>query len=113
MPAETLPVLAATELVATIPVPASPSGGQSGIPAESFPDASRSFAPASVRVPALAPAETTLGRRFSNFHGIPFLATTSSNLAIIPLSNCPLAISIGNIPDASPTPSTFSPVNCQ
>ena len=30
VPAETLPVLTATELVAVMPVPASPSGGQSG-----------------------------------------------------------------------------------
>ena len=42
-----------------------------------------------------------------------FAATASLNLAIIPLSNWPLAISIGNIPDASPTPRTFSPVSCQ
>ena len=35
VPAETLPVRSATLLVATMPVPASPSGGQSGMPAGS------------------------------------------------------------------------------
>ncbi len=37
VPAETLPVRSATLLVATMPVPASPSGGQSGMPACSSP----------------------------------------------------------------------------
>ena len=37
VPAETLPVRSATLLVATMPVPASPSGGQSGIPACELP----------------------------------------------------------------------------
>ena len=32
VPADMLPVLLATELVATIPVPASPSGGQTEVP---------------------------------------------------------------------------------
>ncbi len=65
VPADTLPVLAATELVATIPVPASPSGGQSGQPATRVPVVSRSFALLAVKVPALAPATRTLGRRSS------------------------------------------------
>ena len=45
VPAETFPVRCATLLVATIPVPASPSGGHTGIPAFSVPDTSRSLAP--------------------------------------------------------------------
>jgi hypothetical protein len=52
VPAETLPVRGATELVATIPVPASPSGGQSGTPGRSRPVGSSSAAPAAVSVPA-------------------------------------------------------------
>ena len=41
VPADTLPVRCFTALVATIPVPASPSGGQSGMPAFRCPDGSR------------------------------------------------------------------------
>ena len=52
VPAETFPVRFATLFVATIPVPASPSGGHMGIPAWSLPVASKSFAPSLVRVPA-------------------------------------------------------------
>ena len=52
VPAETFPVRWRTLFVATIPVPASPSGGHIGIPAFSFPLTSRSFAPSSVRTPA-------------------------------------------------------------
>ena len=65
VPAETLPVLTATELVATIPVPASPSGGQIGQPDSRVPETSRSFAPSSVREPASSPAHKTLGNRCS------------------------------------------------
>ena len=42
--------------VAVMPVPASPSGGHSGMPARSRPDGSSSAAPASVSVPAGSPA---------------------------------------------------------
>ena len=62
VPAETLPVRSATLLVATMPVPASPSGGQSGIPVCSCPVGSSSFAPSSVSTPAASPAARTLGR---------------------------------------------------
>ena len=48
VPALTLPVRGATELVATIPVPASPSGGHTAAPAASAPDGSSNLAPVSV-----------------------------------------------------------------
>ena len=63
VPAETLPVRGATELVATIPVPASPSGGQSGMPGRSRPVGSSSAAPASVSVPAGRPATCDGGQQ--------------------------------------------------
>ena len=61
VPAEMLLVRCATLFVATIPVPASPSGGQSGIPASRLPVGSSFFAPSSVRIPAASPATRTLG----------------------------------------------------
>ena len=61
VPAETLPVLGATALVAVIPVPASPSGGQKGIPAGSRPPVRR--LPSSVSFPASSPATRTLVSR--------------------------------------------------
>ena len=60
VPAETLPVRGATAFVAAMPVPASPSGGQSGMPAGRSPP--RYVTPASVGVPAAAPAVRTFGR---------------------------------------------------
>ena len=69
VPAEILLVRCATLFVATIPVPASPSGGQSGIPASRLPVGSSFFAPSSVRIPAASPATRTLGRISFIFHG--------------------------------------------
>ena len=62
MPAETLPVLTVTLLVATIPVPASPSGGHIKTPELSSPLGSRSLAPSSVKYPAQSPASKISGR---------------------------------------------------
>ena len=67
VPAETLPVPGATALVATIPVPASPSGGANEIPTGSIPPSS--FAPDSVKLPAFSPATNTDGKTSSNFQG--------------------------------------------
>ena len=86
VPAETLPVRLATLLVATMPVPASPSGGQSGMPASSWPLTSSSFAPASVSLPASSPAISTLGRMSRSFQGKPLGAISASNLSIMPWS---------------------------
>ena len=63
VPAEIFPVLTATAFVAAMPVPASPSGGQNGIPASSSPVGSRNFAPFVVSVPAFSPAIRTLGNK--------------------------------------------------
>ena len=76
VPAETFPVRFLTELVATMPVPASPSGGQNGMPGFRLPEGSSSFAPSSVSLPASSPATKISGRMFSNrlaqsFFGIP------------------------------------------
>ena len=113
VPADTLPVLLATELVAAIPVPASPSGGQSGMPACRVPVGSNRAAPSSVRVPAASPAVSTFGMISRSFHGNFLSATSSSNCSIIFALKSPVSISIGNIPEASPTPRTRSPVSFQ
>ena len=83
VPAETFPVRCLTALVATIPVPASPSGGQSGMPAFKLPDTSSLLTPSGVRQPAFSPAFNTLGRMSSSFHEYPLGATSLSNLATI------------------------------
>ena len=79
VPADTFPVRGRTLLVAVIPVPASPSGGQSGAPASSSPAGSRSFAPSSVRIPACSPAVCTFGRISRIFQGYPLGAMSSWN----------------------------------
>ena len=63
VPALTLPVRGATELVATMPVPASPSGGHSGAPGRSAPVGSSSPAPASVSSPAGVAGDRGLGQQ--------------------------------------------------
>ena len=70
------PVRTATLFVAAIPVPASPSGGQTGIPACKSPSVSNNFAPASVKTPASSPATSTFGSNSSNFHGNAFASTS-------------------------------------
>ena len=62
VPADTLPVRCLTALVATIPVPASPSGGHIGIPACKWPEGSRRCAPSTVNTPASSPATNTFGK---------------------------------------------------
>ena len=111
VPAETLPVLGATLFVATIPVPASPSGGQNGIPALRFPDISRSFAPLSVSVPALIPAVSTSGSNDKTGLSKPWERAILSNFSDISELYVSVAESTGNIPDASPIPSTRLPVS--
>ena len=69
VPADTFPVRAFTLLVATIPVPASPSGGHIGTPASSVPVGSSIFAPASVRTPAFSPAVSDFGKISFKVHG--------------------------------------------
>ena len=63
VPALTLPVRGATALVATMPVPASPSGGQNGMPARSAPVGSSSAAPSAVSSPAAAPGDEHVGQQ--------------------------------------------------
>ena len=83
VPADTLPVLTATEFVAVIPVPASPSGGASGMPPSRFPLTSSFFAPSAVRVPAFSPAVSTFGRISSSFQGYAFTLSSASNFSSI------------------------------
>ena len=86
VPADTLPVRSATLLVATMPVPASPSGGQSGTPACSCPVGSSSLAPSSVSTPAASPATRTLGRMSGSFQAMFSAASRSLNSSILPAS---------------------------
>ena len=74
-----LPVLTPTEFVATIPVPASPSGGQTAMPALSVPVGSSFLAPSSVSFPADAPAGSDFGMMSLIFHPRFFGAISSSN----------------------------------
>ena len=83
VPAETFPVRRLTALVATIPVPASPSGGQTGMPAFKWPDTSSILAPFNVRWPAFSPASKTLGKISRKFQSYPFVAINRSNWDII------------------------------
>ena len=113
VPAETFPVLGLTAFVATIPVPASPSGGQRVIPAFRCPLGSSFRAPSSVSAPAFSPAFRTSGRIPRSFQGYPFGATKLSNAAIRFSSKSHVSGSMGIIPEASPTPRTFLPVRVQ
>ena len=78
VPADTFPVRCLTLFVATIPVPASPSGGQSGIPASNCPETSKRRAPSTVNTPAFSPARRTLGKICSSVHG-RFLSAISAS----------------------------------
>ena len=113
VPAETLPVRTPTLLVAAMPVPASPSGGQSGMPASSSPETSSRRAPASVRTPASSPAQSTWGRMSPSFQVKPRGINLSSSSSTMRASKSSASLSIGNIPEASPMPSTRLPVSIQ
>ena len=71
VPADIFPVFTPTLFVAAIPVPASPSGGHTNIPAFSLPEGSKRRTPSSVKLPAASPAINTCGRISSNFHKKP------------------------------------------
>ena len=96
-----------------MPVPASPSGGARGMPGRNVPVGSRSRAPASVRRPASCPAARTLGNTSRKRQEYPFPAMRASNFSTMPASKSRVALSMGNIPAASPAPITFSPVSRQ
>ncbi|MPM68055.1 hypothetical protein SDC9_114981 [bioreactor metagenome] len=111
VPALTLPVRGRTLLVATIPVPASPSGGHIGIPASNPPVGSSSFAPASVSLPASSPAVLIFGSISPSFQS--YFVESASNFFSISASNCRVVSLSGIMPEASPMPSTRSPVSRQ
>ena len=113
VPADTLPVRLRTELVAIMPVPASPSGGASVMPGCRVPVGSSSLAPSSVSSPAGVPATSGSGSRSSSFHGWAATSGSSLNWRMNSVSQVWVAGSIGNMPEASPTPSTFLPVSFQ
>ena len=68
VPALTLPVRGATEHVATMPVPASPSGGHSAMPGRSPPVGSSSAAPSGVSSPARPAGDEHLGKEVGHGH---------------------------------------------
>ena len=90
VPADTLPVRSRTELVAAMPVPASPSGGHRGAPGSSVPVGSSSRAPSSVKPPASSPAESTWGKMSSSFQDSPFYAARASNFWAISRAKTPV-----------------------
>ncbi len=83
VPALMLPVRGATAFVATMPVPASPSGGQTGMPGCSVPVGSSRAAPSAVSVPASSPATSTLGKSAAASRPGRRAATISPNRASI------------------------------
>ena len=109
VPADTLPVRGSTLFVAAIPVPASPSGGQTGTPGRSVPVGSRNFAPSAVSAASLAPALSTPGRTSSSFPENPLSASSLSTFAMYS-ALYPIP-STGKIPEASPTPTWRFPVS--
>ena len=125
VPADTLPVPCLTLFVAVMPVPASPSGGQSIHPGFRIPEGSRSRAPSLVRYPESSPATRISGRSCLIFQlisevvpdvGLFWLSVLLmrwSNVSSICLSYESVSESTGNMPDASPMPSTFLPVSFQ
>ena len=113
VPTLMLPVRLRTAFVLTMPVPASPSGGARSAPGASWPLRSRRRAPSAVRWPAHAPARSTRGRISRSRHGCASTRGSASNFAASAASYVPLASSTGNIPDASPMPSTRSPESRQ
>src|SRR5699024_20922 len=113
VPADMLPVFCATVLVATIPVPASPSGGAMILPASRLPAGSSSVAPSSVRRPPLSPANFISGKSFSTDCSNPLALNSSLALVNKSVLYALLFTSIGNMPEASPIPNTFSPVKYQ
>ncbi len=112
VPALTFPVRGLTAPVATIPVPASPSGGHSGMPDSRRPLGSRSAAPARVRAPAARPAGSTSGS--TPLTGLPSAPPASeSNFPSFSMSKASPLTARENMPEASPTPSTRLPVSFQ
>jgi hypothetical protein len=83
VPALTFPVRGATELVATMPVPASPSGGHIATPALSRPVGSSSFAPAAVSWPHTSPACRIGGSRSASLTSNPASLASWSNWSSI------------------------------
>ncbi len=114
VPAETLPERGRTALVATMPVPASPSGGHSGMPAGSLPEGSISFAPSAVSFPAGPAGGQHVGEDVPELPAK--LARRDQAHRTWPSARRPsrrVSGSMGNIPDASPTPILCSPVSFQ
>ena len=68
MPPSTSQTISSQISSAVMPVPASPSGGQSGQPGSRSPSRSSSFAPSAVSMPASSPALATAGRMPRRFH---------------------------------------------
>ena len=113
VPALTLPVRGATEFVATIPVPASPSGGHMVAPGLSAPVGSSRCAPSGLNSPAGCPATRTGGSSSTSCVGSALSAVSRSNAASIAESYPPAPVSMGNMPLASPTPRQCRPLSFQ
>ena len=113
VPAETLPVRGSTAWVATMPVPASPSGGAVIAPGCNVPVGSRRAAPSGVRCPASCPATSTSGSRSGSDQGIAAIGSSAEVRSSSSASKASPEEPIGNMPLASPTPSTFLPVSFQ
>ena len=85
VPAEIFPLLTLMLFVATIPVPASPSGGQSGMPGTRCPSKSKIFAPSKVNFPASLPTSIIFGNKPSTFLLKPYCLNNSFTFFRYPL----------------------------
>ncbi len=83
------------------------------MPAGSLPDGSSSLAPSALSFPAAWPAGRTAGRMSRSFQPSVRGAIRASNFAIRGASQSRVRGSMGNMPDASPTPIVCSPVSFQ
>ena len=81
------------------------------MPASKSPSSSNNRAPSFVRYPAFSPADSTLGKREGIEKVKPSSFALREKASTYSLFQSFVSLSIGNIPEASPIPITFSPVS--
>ena len=113
VPADTLPVRLRTELVAIMPVPASPSGGASVMPRLQGAGRVEQLGALLGEFAGRGAGHERLGQQVLELHGWAATSGSSLNWRMNSASQVRVVGSIGNMPEASPTPSTFLPVSFQ
>ena len=108
VPTLTLPVRGATAFVATMPVPASPSGGHSGMPGRQRAGGVEQRGALLGQPAGVLAGEQDLGQQRAPSVGA---RGTAGEHPLRRRRSSP--VSIGNMPEASPMPSTLRPVSFQ